>query len=54
MKKTFATICCLLGGCIIGFFANHLHSALGIGCFAAGILLLAVAIIRFSKAKKDE
>ena len=51
MKSIFPTICCALGGGMIGFFANRLDTVVGSLCFATGIILLVLSILLINRQK---
>ena len=52
MKKYFRNFCAALGGCLIGFWARSLDTAIGCLFFTLGILLLVGSLISESKSKK--
>ena len=54
MKKYFRNFCAALGGCMIGFWARSLDTAIGCLFFTLGILLLVGSLISESKSKKKE
>ncbi len=51
-KKIVLAVGCAVGGCFIGFFANHLSTPIGVFIFALGALILAVSIFKISKDDK--
>lgn len=52
MKNTFLTLGCILGGVMVGFFANQLNTLIGGILFTVGVLLLATSIFFRTKQKK--
>ena len=48
-KKLLCTILCVLGGVIVGFFANQLTEWYGCVVFGLGVALMVYSIINLSK-----
>ena len=51
MKKYIPVICCLIGSCLIGFFANKLNTMNGSLIFTLGIILLVMSCMMITKKK---
>ena len=53
MKTIVLTVCCALGGGMIGFFANRLNTVVGSVLFAVGVILLVGAIAMITKKDNE-
>ena len=54
MKKYFRVFCAAWGGCMIGFWARSLDTAVGCLFFTLGIILLAGSLISEDRNKKKD
>lgn len=54
MKNTLTTIGCVIGGLLVGFFANQLTTLIGGIFFTVGVLLLAVSIYLRTKKENNQ
>ena len=53
MKNTIRFCSCAIGGVLIGFFANRLHTVLGAILFALGIALCVFVPILLQNKKEN-
>ncbi len=52
IKKVLQIAGCVVGGVLIGFFANKLDTLLGIALFAVGVFILTVSAYTSVKGDK--
>ena len=48
-KKILGGICCMGGGCLVGFCSRELNQTLGVLGLILGIVMLAIAVTIFTK-----
>ena len=49
LKKLLCGICCLGGGCLVGFCSRELNQTLGVFGMILGLVLLGVSVTIFTK-----
>ena len=49
-KKILGGICCLAGGCLVGFCSRQLNQTLGVFGLILGLVLLGCAVTIFVRA----
>ena len=49
LKMLISVCLCMIGGVLVGIFANQLKTTLGLSLFIAGIVLLVIACLLISK-----
>ena len=48
-KKILGGICCMGGGCLVGFCSRELNQTLGVLGLILGIVMLAIAVTIFTR-----
>ena len=48
-KKVMGGICCMGGGCLVGFCSRELNQTLGVLGLILGIVMLAIAVTIFTR-----
>ena len=48
-KKILCGMCCLCGGCLVGFCSRQLNQTMGVLGMILGLVLLAISVTIFTK-----